>query len=83
MEVSAVGNLVAEVEIKHQIAVILKGGNSMHKLGHKKKFNGKYYTAMAYKTRKNDANRDARLLRKAGQLVRVVKEGNEYYLYVR
>jgi len=61
----------------------LKHGDKMHKLGHKKKFNGKYYTAMAYKTRKDEAQRDAKLLRKAGQLVRVVKEGKEYYLYVK
>ena len=55
----------------------------MHKLGHKRKFNGKYYTAMAYSTRKDKAQMDARLLRKAGELVRVIKSGNEYYLYVR
>lgn len=64
-------------------ATYTKGGSKMHKLGHKRKFNGKYYTAMSYKTRKDEAKIDARLLRKTGQLVRVIKHGNEYYLYVR
>ena len=79
MALKGAGKLVVVEEIKHQNA----GENNMHKLGHKKKFNGKYYTAMAYKTRKNEAKSDARLLRKAGEKVRVIKEDNEYYLYVR
>ena len=55
----------------------------MHKLGQRKKIDGKYYTAMLYKSRKSEAQAEARMIRKAGANVRVIKEDDEYYLYVR
>ena len=55
----------------------------MHKLGNKRKIDGKYYTAMLYKTRKSEAQAEARMMRIAGSNVRVIKENDEYYLYVR
>jgi len=54
----------------------------MHKLGHKLKFNGKIYTAMAYYKSKTKAKAEARLARKIGANARVIKAGKEYYLYI-
>jgi len=57
--------------------------DKMHKLGQRKKIAGKYYTAMLHKSRKSEAQAEARMMRKAGANVRIIKEGNEYYLYVK
>jgi len=55
---------------------------NMHKLGHKKKFGGKYYTAMAHFNNKAKANSEARFARKLGHNARVIKQDKEYYLYI-
>jgi len=55
----------------------------MHKLGHKLKFDGKIYTAMAYYDRKKAAQLEARLVRQLGHNARVIKQDKEYYLYIR
>jgi len=60
-----------------------KGEDRMHKIGHKKKFNGKYYEAFAYYRTKAKADAEASLVRKLGHNARVVKHGKEYYLYLR
>jgi len=54
----------------------------MHKLGNKKKFDGKIYTAMAYFRSKTKAKSEASLVRKIGHNARVVKQEKEYYLYI-
>jgi len=55
----------------------------MHKLGNKKKFNGKYYEAFAWYKTKPKADAEARLVRKLGHNARVFKHGKEWYLYLR
>jgi len=60
----------------------------MHLKGNRRKFNGKYYTAVSSKDTKSDAKKYASRLRKQGHLARIVKskskkDGLEYYIYKR
>ena len=59
-----------------------------HLLGNKRKFNGKYYDAMAVSKKKSKMNQEAKMMRKLGVKARVIqakcKNGKkEYYLYLR
>ena len=64
-----------------------RGDKMTHLLGNKRKFNGKYYTAMAVFKSKSKANSEAKLIRKIGVNARVVPGvyhgKKEYYLYLR
>jgi len=59
-----------------------------HLLGTKRKFNGKYYNAMAVSKKKSKMEHEAKMMRKLGIKARVIKtkdpkKGTEYYLYLR
>ena len=59
-----------------------------HLLGTRRKFNGKYYDAMAVSKKKSKMDKEAKLIRKLGVNARVIKtkdpkKGTEYYLYLR